>query len=103
MGERRLVLNQSTSRGEANRNNSWRLIAKDASDRESVVAIIVVRRVDAARIRVEVVAMVAAVKRRGPEVAVRALVVRRGRVVVPGERKGQSRRLTRAYKYLDTK
>ena len=65
-------------------------LLKDAPDGESVVAIIVILRIDIRRIEVEVVHIRAIVVRRRPVVAVRGLIVRGAIVEVASERDRQA-------------
>ena len=62
-------------------------LASEAADRLSVVPVVVVGRVDVARVEVEVVRVVARVGRRGPIVAVVAGVVQRAGVDITSARR----------------
>ena len=67
------------------------LTAEDAPNRVAVVAIVVVGRVDIARICVEVVHVVVIVPSRGPPVAVGTLIVRRDIAEIAGQGHAKSR------------
>ena len=70
--------------GRGRKNRKLRLL-KHTTDREPVVAIVGVLRIDIRRIDVQVIHIVSIVERRRPEVAVAALIVRGAIVEVAGE------------------